>query len=149
MNHTPPTIRTLEESPSIHAFGDEMILHLSTKDTDCKFTMWTNVTPPGGGPPPHHHDNEDEWFWPLSGEAEFLKDGEWIKVPAKTALYMPRGSVHSFRNPNNEPLERLIQTIPGGFDDFFRECSLEFASGGPPNMDKIVEISARYGIHYH
>ena len=111
--------------------------------------MWTNVTPPGGGPPPHHHDNEDEWFWPLSGEAEFLKDGEWIKVPAKTAVYMPRGSVHSFRNPNNEPLEMLIQTIPGGFDDFFREGGLEFASGGPPNMDKIVEISARYGIHYH
>jgi hypothetical protein len=43
----------------------------------------------------------------------------------------------------------LIQTMPGGFDRFFAECSEQFAAGGPPDMDKIVEISARYGIHYH
>ncbi len=148
MNNTPPKFRRLEESPVIHAFGDQMILHLSAKDTGGLFSMWTNVTPPGGGPPPHRHEREDEWFWPLSGEAEFLKDGEWIKVPAKTAVFMPRGSMHSFRNPNDEPLRMLIQTMPGGFDEFFTECSMEFAQEGPPNMEKIVEISARYGIFY-
>ena len=110
--------------------------------------MWTNVTPPGGGPPPHCHDNEDEWFWPLSGRAEFLKDGAWIEVPAKTAVFMPRGTVHAFRNPNSEPLHMLIQTMPGGFDQFFAECADEFAKGGPPDMDKIIAISAKYGIHY-
>ena len=61
---------------------------------------------------------------------------------------MPRGSVHSFRNPNDEPLHMLIQTLPGGFENFFADCAEEFARGGPPDMDKIVEISARYGIYY-
>ena len=110
--------------------------------------MWTNITPPGGGPPPHYHDNEDEWFWPLSGAAEFLTDDEWIEVPARAAVLMPRGVIHTFRNPNREPLHMLIQTIPGGFDRFFSECSEQFAKSDPPNMDKIVAISAKHGIHY-
>lgn len=148
MNTNPVVINRPADSPVVSAFGDQMVLHLSAEETGGRFTMWTNITPPGGGPPPHYHENEDEWFWPLSGEAEFLKDGEWIKVPPKTAVLMPKGSIHSFRNPNDEPLEMLIQTVPGGFDKFFNECSQEFAKGGPPDMGAIVAISAKYGIHY-
>lgn len=136
------------EARVIRAFGDEMILHLGSDDTGGRFTMWTNITPPGGGPPPHFHDNEDEWFWPLSGPAEFLHEGSWHEVPERTAVFMPRGVVHTFRNPNKEPLEMLIQTIPGGFDRFFEECANEFSAGGDPDMGRIVEISAKYGIHY-
>ena len=126
-----------------------MILHLGAKDTGGKFSLWTNITPPGGGPPPHHHDTEDECFWPMSGPAEFFHNGEWTSVPARTAVFMPKGSVHTFRNPNDEPLEMLIQTMPGGFEEFFQECADEFAKEAPPEMDTLVEISARYGIHYH
>ena len=113
-----------------------------------KFSMWTNITPPGGGPPPHYHENEDELFWPLSGAVNFLKGDEWIEVPPKTVIFMPRGTIHTFRNPNNEPLHMLIQTMPGGFERFFQECGNEFAKCGQPDMEKIVAISARYGIHY-
>lgn len=142
------TIRKPSEARVIRAFGDEMVLHLGVEDTGGKFSMWTNITPPGGGPPPHYHDNEDEWFWPLSGPAEFLQGEDWIEVPARTAVFMPRGIIHTFRNPNREPLHMLIQTLPGGFDRFFAECSEEFVGDDPPDMDKIVAISAKYGIHY-
>ena len=150
MSEPQATIKPPEDARVIRAFGDEMILHLGADDTRGQFTVWTNVTPPGGGPPPHYHEKEDEWFWPLSGAAEFLVDGEWRAVPARTAVFMPRGTIHSFRNPNEEPLEMLIQTIPGGFDRFFEECANEFAAagGGPPDMGRIVEISAKYGIYY-
>lgn len=150
MNQSPPPLvfRTPDDNVTIDAFGDQMILHLSAKDTAGRFSMWTNISPPGGGPPPHYHENEDEWFWPISGDAEFLADGQWTLVPAGTAVYAPRRSVHSFRNPNSEPLEMLIQTIPGGFDEFFVECAAEFKGDGPPNMESIIEISARYGIYF-
>ena len=110
--------------------------------------MWTNVSPPGGGPPPHYHENEDEWFWPLNGDAEFLINGQWKRVPARTAVFAPRGSIHTFRNPNADPLEILIQTTPGGFDVFFARCAAEFAGGKAPDLDRIIEISAEHGIHY-
>ncbi len=153
MNHNDPPlpqprIQLPHEAPVFRAFGDKMILHLGSDDTGGKFTMWTNITPPGGGPPPHYHLNEDEWFWPLNVPAEFLVDGQWRNVPQRTAVLMPRGTTHAFRNPNEEPLEMLIQTMPGGFDRFFAECAEEFAASEPPDMERIVEISARYGIHY-
>lgn len=144
----PIIVRQPHSNRTIEAFGDQMILHLSAEDTGGQLSMWTNITPPGGGPPPHYHENEDEWFWPLSGSAEFLIDGEWISVPARTSVFAARGSVHTFRNPNPVPMEMLIQTIPGGFDKFFSECAAEFANQMPPDMKTIVEISARYGIHY-
>ena len=141
-------VRVPDNAPTIEAFGDTMILHLSSNDTGGRLSLWTNITPAGGGPPPHYHENEDEWFWPISGDAEFLIEGNWSKVPARSAVFAPRGCVHAFRNPNQEPLEMMIQTIPGGFDEFFAECSTEFSRGGAPNMQTIVEISARFGIYY-
>lgn len=143
-----PQFQPSSEARVIRAFGDEMRLHLGSCDTGGKFTLWTNITPPGGGPPPHFHENEDEWFLPLTGAAEFFSDGEWRSVPPRTSVFMPRGSIHAFRNPNSDPLEMLIQTIPGGFDLFFEECAREFTASSGPDRDRIVEISAKYGIRY-
>ena len=75
----------------IRAFGDEVTIHLGGTDTGGQLTMWTEVTPPGGGPPPHYHLNEDEWFFPLEGHVEFLKDNAWTEVPIGSAVFMPRG----------------------------------------------------------
>lgn len=110
--------------------------------------MWTNVTPPGGGPPPHYHLNEDEWFFPLEGRPEFFLDGKWTQVPLGTAVYAPVGSIHSFRNAGDETMRMLIQTAPGGFENFFDRCAAVFAGGGELDMDRIVTISAEFGIHY-
>ncbi len=132
----------------IRAFGDEVIVHLSGKDTGGQFTMWTEVIPPGGGPPPHCHRNEDEWFFPLEGRMEFFKDNVWTEVSIGTAVFMPRGVVHAFRNPAAKPLRILIHTTPSGFETFFARCAEEFAKPGPLNMARIVEISAEHGIHY-
>ncbi len=149
---TPSTPSACVVPPSggkvIRAFGDEITVHLSGEDTGGKYTMFTDVTPPGGGPPPHHHLNEDEWFYVLEGRAEFFRDGVWTEAPVGTAAYMPRGVVHSFRNPGDKPLRMLVQTAPSGFEVFFARCAEEFAKPGPPDMKRIVEISAEYGIHY-
>lgn len=140
----------IKESKSyevVEAFGDQMILRLGTDDTDGKLCVWTNISPPGGGPPPHFHDHEDELFMPISGPVEFFLGSEWTQLEAGSTAFAPRGTIHAFRNPSDTPLEMIIQTMPGGFDHFFRECSAEFKDGSP-NMKTIVEISARYGIHY-
>lgn len=140
---TPPS-----EVRTIRAFGDEIALHLSAADTGGQFSMWTNTTPPGGGPPPHYHLHEDEWFFPLEGRVEFLRHGNWVEVPLHTAVFMPRGEVHAFRNPGDAALVMLIQTTPGGFERFFEACALEFTKPLPPDFNRIAEISAGFGIFY-
>ena len=42
----------------------------------------------------------------------------------------------------------LIHTAPSGFETFFARCAEEFAKPNPPDMSRIVEISAEHGIHY-
>jgi hypothetical protein len=63
-------------------------------------------------------------------------------------VFMPRGVVHSFRNPGSTPLRMLVHTAPSGFEVFFSRCADEFAKPGPPDMQRIMAISAEHGIFF-
>lgn len=132
----------------IRAFGDELHLHLSGEHTGGTIAMFTNITPVGGGPPPHIHRDEDEWFHVLEGRVEFLHDGAWHEVPVGSTVFMPRGSLHTFRNVGEVPLKQLITTSPAGFEVFFGRCAEVFERGGPPDFDELIAISAEHGITY-
>lgn len=136
------------EAPVVEAFGDRVTFLLTAAHTGGKCTAFLAETPPGSGPPPHWHDREDEWFLVLEGQAEFFKDGAWTPVPAGSAVFAPRGSVHAFRNAGETMLKQLIHTSPSGFEDFFTSMAEEFHRDGGPDMARVVEISAGFGIHY-
>ena len=128
------------------AFGDQATFLLTGEHTGGSYTMFEYVTPPGGGPPPHRHDGEDEWFLVMEGQAEFLVDGVWTPAAPGSSAFMPRGSVHSFRNAGDTPLKLLIHTAPSGFEVFFAKCAEEFAKEGGPDMEKIFAIAAVHAI---
>lgn len=132
----------------IEAFGDRVTFHLTGADTGGKYTCFVVETPPGSGPPPHRHDREDEWFLVLEGRAEFFKDGGWTEVPVGSAVFAPRGSVHAFRNVGDTVLRQVIHTSPSGFEDFFAAMAEEFHRDGGPDMERVVAVSAEFGIHY-
>jgi quercetin dioxygenase-like cupin family protein len=150
--NNPPVVSAcvvlLSAGKVIRAFGDEVTIHLSGAETGGRFTMFTTVTPPGSGPPPHYHSNEDEWFYVLEGRVEFFIENKWTEVPIGTAVFIPRGAVHTFRNAGTGPLKSLIHTAPSGFETFFSRCADEFARPGGPDMGRIVEIAAEHGIHF-
>jgi len=144
----PTLIASPKADQVLHAFGDQVSILLGGAETAGKFTLFLDVTPPGSGPPPHYHENEDEMFYPLEGQVEFFINGAWQEVAVGTAVFVPRGTVHTFRNSGDVPLKMLIQTNPSGFEIFFDRCAKEFAKPGTPDMERIVEISAEHGIHY-
>lgn len=143
-----PSVVLPTGAEGLKAFGDEIFVHLGGADTGGKYAVCTNVTPPGSGPPPHYHNNEDEWFFPLEGRVEFFLNGSWQEVPPHSVVFVPRGTVHTFRNCGDTPLKMLIHTAPSGFEIFFERCAAEFAKPGPPDMERIMEISAEHGIHF-
>lgn len=132
----------------LRAFGEEVTVLLGGDQTGGAFALWTEVTPPGGGPPPHYHEREDETFYVLEGRIAFFRDGAWEEVPVGTTAFMPKKSVHSFKNVGDTPAKLLISTRPAGFEVFFARCAEEFAKETPPDMDRIVAISAEHGIHF-
>jgi quercetin dioxygenase-like cupin family protein len=137
-----------ERAEKVFAFGDHITFHLTGKDTGGKYTLFTDIAPPGGGPPPHYHQNEDELFHVTEGRASFFYEGKWTEVPVGTAVFMPRGTIHSFKNVGETPLKLLIQTSPSGFETFMTRCAAEFTKPGGPDMKRILEISAEHGIHF-
>lgn len=139
----PPSHATVLE-----AFGDQLTVHLRGEDTGGKYALFTSVSQPGGGPPPHYHLNEDELFMVIEGQAEFFSKGAWHAAPVGTAVFTPRGVVHTFRNAGTTPLKLLVQTSPAGFEHFFAKCAAEFKKPGPPDMNTLVGIAAEHGIHF-
>lgn len=143
---TAPSIVTPGEAKTCVAFGDEATFLLTGEHTGGRYTMFSYIVQPGAGPPIHRHDDEDEWFLVVEGRAEFYRDGAWEEVPVGTSVFMPRGSVHSFRNPGDSPLKLLIHTAPSGFETFFSRCAAEFEKEGGPDMERIFAIAADHGI---
>ncbi len=135
-------------APLIRAYGDEIRVHLSGQHTGNAFTMFTDIAPPGGGPPPHFHVAEDEWWYVLDGQAEFLEGGKWTAVGPGGAVFMPANTTHTFRNAGTTPLRNVILTSPSGIEDFFRESELEFERGATPELARLLAIGAAHGIHF-
>jgi quercetin dioxygenase-like cupin family protein len=143
-----PAVVQQGEGRVLHAFGQEVTILLDGERTAGKLTVLTDVTPTGGGPPPHYHSSEDETFYVLEGRAGFLVNGAWHEAGPGASAFMPRGSVHTFKNVGDQPLRMLITTVPSGFEKFFCRCDQEFAKPGGPDMSRVVEIGLEYGIHF-
>lgn len=106
--------------------------------------------PPGFASPYHTHHREDESFYILQGEVAFVIDGNWQRVGPGTFVFGPRKVAHGFKAVGDRPVDMLLQATPGGFERFVME--LAQPPGGPtvpPDLAKLFETAARYGIDIH
>lgn len=131
-----------------NALGDELTVLLGGEQTGGAFTMMHIVSQPGAGPPPHCHTREDEWFYILEGRVELWKDGVWTEVPAGTAVFLPKGVPHTYRNCGDTPLKMIVHAAPAGFEVFFEQFAKACAAPGGPDMQVLAETAARFGISF-
>jgi len=103
------------------------------------------IVPPGGGPPPHIHRNEDETFYVLEGECDFLLGDRWVTAGVGDFINVPRGAVHCFSNRSVSDTRLVVTFSPAGIEHFFTEA-LERAAGPDqaPLTDNHDEVAARY-----
>lgn len=143
-----PELTPAGQGRVLRAFGDETTILLGGEQTGGSYAMILNVTPPGGGPPPHKHDHEDELFYVLEGRASFLAEGKWTDALPGSAAFMPKGSVHTFKNAGDTPLKLVVTVSPSGFEKFVEKCAAEFAKPGAPDMARIMGYADEHGIHF-
>lgn len=144
----PPQIIEAGTGRILEAFGSEMTILLGAEQTAGAFTCFIENTPPGGGPPPHFHEREDEWFYPLEGSVEFFLNDQWQAVPLHTLVFIPKGTVHAFRNSGENRLRMLIHTAPAGFEIFFARCAELFSIQQKPDFEVLLAIAKEHGIHF-
>jgi mannose-6-phosphate isomerase-like protein (cupin superfamily) len=132
--------------------GDTMTLKATGDSTDGRLVLLENLTAPEGGPPPHVHTREDEFFYVLDGSFE-IRIGEQLHALGPGGFaYVPRGTVHNFRNTSSEPARILVGFTPAGMEGFFRESGRPAADDGPaPALDedeiaRTMAAAEKYGL---
>lgn len=140
------------EGERIWIVGDTMTVKAGAGSTGGALTLVENLTAPGGGPPPHLHRNEDEFFYVLEGSFEIQIGDELHSLGPGGFAFVPRGTVHRFRNTDEVPRRILVGFAPAGMDGFFREAGQPATDDGPaPPLDEAelarTQVAAeRYGL---
>jgi mannose-6-phosphate isomerase-like protein (cupin superfamily) len=133
--------------------GELVTRKVASEQTGGAYSIFEAVSQPQGGPPPHIQHREDECFYVLEGEYEFLVEGRTLRMPAGSLLYVPKGNLHAYRNVGERTGRMLVSQTPGGLHErFFEELgkpARDTSTPGPeepPNVQRIVTIAAKYGI---
>lgn len=148
MKYQPPG-----KGETIGVVGDVYRFLVTGSDTEGQYALWHATIYPQGGPPPHQHSREEEFFYVLSGEVMVYDDGNGVPATPGTAINLPKGSRHWFKNESEKPAEMLILVAPAGIEDMFREAGKlwnpEKGNPGPPaaeEIEKLIEIAPDFGI---
>jgi quercetin dioxygenase-like cupin family protein len=102
------------------------------------------IVPSGGGPPPHIHRNEDETFYIVEGQIEFLLGDRTVTGDAGDFVNVPRGVVHRFHNAGTDAARMILTFSPAGIEHFFEETLERALSPVQTPRDNLDEVAARY-----
>ncbi len=136
-----------ETGRKLNVLGETVVVILRSEDTDGTHGVITEDSTPGGGPPLHVHTREDEFFYVISGEYEFQVGDKTFRAPAGSHVFAPRNIPHRFRNVSGGPARLTVTLAPAGFEHFFEEIHV-LCEKGPPAIDRVVELGARYGLTF-
>jgi mannose-6-phosphate isomerase-like protein (cupin superfamily) len=142
------------EGRSVWAFGNQLLTcKVTAEQTGGAYSLFEGLVPAREGTPPHIHHREDECFYVLEGEFEFLSGDATVTAGAGTLIYVPRGTLHAFRNAGEVQGRLLVSQTPGGLHERFFEEVGEVAPDGDsppvprdaPDFERIAAIAAKYG----
>jgi quercetin dioxygenase-like cupin family protein len=143
-----------EGTRSLWVLGELVAYKITSNQTGGAYSLFEVETPSGSGMPPQVNHREDEAFYVLEGEYEFLVDGRTIEPGAGSLIYVPKGTLHAHKNVGKEPGRMLVSQTPGGLhEQFFEEIGVETKdtptprdTENPPDLESIAKIAAQYGI---
>jgi mannose-6-phosphate isomerase-like protein (cupin superfamily) len=118
-------------------------------ETGGGFSLVEHILPPRSlGAPPHRHRNEDEYSYILEGEIGVEIGTETILLRPGDFIAKPRGIMHAFWNPATVPARLLEVISPAGFEHYFEDLDACFPPDGPPDMERVSAVAARYGLEF-
>jgi len=140
-----------DEGRMLWMVGDLLTLKMVGSDTEGAFALIEEVTLPQGGIPPHMHTREDETFYVLERELEFVVGGRALLATAGSVVYGPRGIPHAFRNVGTTPSRMAIYITPAGLEGLFEEFGEPVTDPssppeGPPDVERLGALNQKYGV---
>ncbi len=127
--------------------GDKITCKLSGDECGDAFSVFEVEVPVQGGPPPHIHLHEDEAYYVLDGEFEFLHGDRVVNASAGAFVHFSRGALHTYRNVGTEPGRLLAIFSPAGVEHYF-EAMDELARQKTEESDSntAAKVARRFAI---
>ena len=121
--------------------------------TNGAFSLMWQLCPKGSGPGPHYHD-QDEGFFVNEGQITYLAGGQQLVATQGSFVWIPRGTVHSFR-VDSKTATLLNFYTPAGFEQVILNAGLPpqaftlppEGSGMALNQPQMMALFAEIGMH--
>jgi quercetin dioxygenase-like cupin family protein len=97
-------------------------------------------------PPAHSHKDNEEVVYVLEGTLRYAVDDAVRDLKPDDRMYSPRGSVHAFSNPHDQPARTLVILTPDIGAQYFREIAEVANTPGGPSPARMVDVMTRYGL---
>lgn len=136
----PPEARTAVAVP----FHPVDLLHSGQDNAEGLAFYEFRVPPRSAGAPPHVHAHEDEFFYVVTGTAQFLNGETVIEAGPGHFAALTRNHTHAFWNAGDEELVLLAGVTAGGFEAFFDAVAAEIAQGAPDDPAQMGALIARH-----
>jgi quercetin dioxygenase-like cupin family protein len=143
-DHGHPLHRPSSSGLTFWGPGDSYRFLITGAESSGAYFAMEAIVPPGGGPPPHIHRNEDESFYVLEGEVEFLLGDRIVTGTTGDFVNVPRGTVHRFHNASAVRARLILTFTPAGIEKFFEETLERATDTDQPPPDNIQAVAARY-----
>lgn len=142
-----PRVVHPDRAEALRPFGIDMRVLLGSADTGGAFSALIAEVKPGEGPPPHLHRDREEYFFVLDGTYQLVVDGQEQTVGPGTLAFIPRGTLHAFKNVGTTSGRMLEWTIPGDNEQYFRAVhDMQNAGGFDP--ERFAEINQRFATEF-
>src|SRR5918998_6417779 len=140
--HIPPG----EGRRSLWVMGEMVTCKVTSDQTSGAYSLFEITTQPGDGPPPHVQHWEDESFYVLEGEYEFLDGGRTIRAGVGSLIYVPMGNLHAHKNVGEGPGRMLVSQTPGGtheryFEELAESPAARFVVEDSPEVETVSAIA--------
>lgn len=143
-----PVIRPSADGKKIRVFGGELTQLVTGPESGGRLTAGVFVAPPDNGPPVHIHRNEDELLIVIEGRFSFLAGGKWSEAGPGSAVFLPRGQAHAFRNIGGTVGKLYVIVNSPHLETFFERCEEPFYQPEGPDMERIAVIGGDHGIEF-
>jgi len=121
---------------------------LSGKDTNGNLAIFEDIVEPGIGPGRHIHHHQDETFFFQDGNFIAEVDGQMHEFKPGDIAFIPRGTVHAFKNIGDKPGKlRYIFSPAHTIEDMFRDFYQAFKAG-ELTKENMAEISIKHGQEF-
>ena len=122
---------------------------VSSEQTGDAYSLFEVAVEPKGGSQPHIQHRENECFYVLEGEFEFVIEGASIEASAGSLIYVPKGKLHAFKNVGTATGRILVSQTPGGLHERFIEEAgklLATCEGASPEAEEPAEVERLFAI---